>query len=104
MLLDLLIVFGAASALYQGRRNGFVLQFLAAIGFFGGLFFGSWLQRHTVSLVQTTNSRALLVVLTTLGCALIGLTIGQYAALHIKHRVRDHQINKLDTGLGGLLN
>jgi S1-C subfamily serine protease len=104
MLVDLLIVLGAAAALYQGRRNGFVLQIFAAAGFFGGLFFGSWLQRHTVSLAQTTDARAIILIVTTLGSALVGLTIGQYAALHIKHRLARHNINRLDNGLGGVLN
>ncbi|HEX4775100.1 MAG TPA: MarP family serine protease [Candidatus Saccharimonadales bacterium] len=104
MLIDLLIIILAISALYRGLGSGFARQLLAAIGFFGGLFLGSWLQPFTVRLASTPAPRAFIVILTTLGCALIGLTIGEFAGLRLKLRLFGKQINKLDNGLGGALN
>jgi S1-C subfamily serine protease len=103
MLLDALIIIGGLSALYRGRDSGFVRQGCSAIGFFGGLMLGGWLQPHTVNLTQTTNARALLLVTTTLGCALIGLTIGEYVGLNLKRRFMKRQLNHVDNGLGSVL-
>jgi S1-C subfamily serine protease len=104
MWIDLLIILGAAAALYRGRHNGFVVQFLAIAGFFGGLFFGSWLQRHAVTLAGSTEAKALITVITTLGCGMVGLILGEYIAERIKHRFKNLRIDRVDTDLGGVLN
>jgi S1-C subfamily serine protease len=103
MLVDLLIILLAISAAYRGRSSGFVRQFCSAIGFFGGLFLGSWLQQHTVDLVHTAGSRALVLIITIMGCALIGLTIGEYVGLRLKLRFFHKDINKVDDVFGAFL-
>src|SRR4051794_31010475 len=103
MLLDLLIILTAGAAIYRGRDSGFLRQFWASAGFFGGLFIGRWLEPHIVSLGQTTADRALLTLLTILGMALIGLSLGEYAGLHLKHRLLEKKLNKVDNGLGSFL-
>lgn len=103
MLIDLLIIAVIASAIYRGFSSGFVRQGAAVAGFFAGLFLGSWLQPHTVSLAHTPTGRALLVIATTLGCALIGLTVGEYLGLKLKLRLFGRHINKVDNGLGSVL-
>lgn len=100
MLVDLFIILGSLNVLYRGRCSGFVRQFLAFGGFFGGLFLGSWLQPHTVSLSQTAQSRAVILAGTILGSALIGLTLGEYLGLHLKRRLFQLRINKIDNILG----
>ena len=100
MLIDIIIVLAAISIAYRGRSSGFARQFCSAAGFFGGMFLGSWLEHYTVRLTQASSGRALILVLTIFGCALIGLTIGEYAGLHLKLRFFHKPINKLDEGLG----
>lgn len=103
MLIDLLIILALVSAIYRGRSSGFVRQGAAVAGFFGGLFFGSWLQPHTVALAHTATGRALIVIVTTMGCALIGLMLGEYLGLKLKLRLFGRHINKIDNGLGSAL-
>jgi S1-C subfamily serine protease len=103
MLLDILIVVLAISAAYRGRTSGFIRQFCSAFGFIGGLFLGGWLQPHTVNLAQTADGRALVLILTVLGCALAGLTLGEYFGLRFKLRFFLKKINKVDNSLGILL-
>jgi len=103
MLVDVLIILFAISSLYRGQEIGFVRQLGSTAGFFGGLFLGAWLQPHTVSLVQSQNARVLVTILTTLGCALLLLTVGEYLGLKLKHLVLLKRINSLDNGLGALL-
>lgn len=100
MLIDLAVFVLAISTALRGRGLGFVRQLFSAVGFFGGLFLGSWLQPHVVQLAHTTLSRALILVITTMSCALIGLTIGEYAGVHLKLRFFNSDINKLDNVLG----
>jgi hypothetical protein len=103
-VVDLFIILLGISAAYRGRGSGFVRQSCSAIGFFGGLFFGGWLQPHTVNLAQTAAARALILVVTTLGCALIGLTAGEYAGLRLKLRFFQKRINNVDNSFGAVLN
>jgi S1-C subfamily serine protease len=103
MLLDLLILLLIGFAAYRGRDSGFVRQFCSGVGFFGGLFLGSWLQPHTVKLAQTAAGRSIILVLTTMGCALVGLTIGEYIGVRLKLRFFHKQINRVDEGFGGVL-
>ncbi len=103
MLVDVLIVGLVVSALYRGHEIGFVRQMLSTAGFFVGLFIGVWLQHYTIRLVHTDLSRTLVTAATTLGCAIIVLTIGEYAGMHVKHRVRVKRINALDNWFGSAL-
>jgi S1-C subfamily serine protease len=103
MLIDILIVLFSITAVYRGRELGFVRQLCSTVGFFGGLFIGAWLEPHTVGLAHSQLSRILITFATTLGCALIFLTIGEYAGVHLKHKVVVRRINFLDNGLGAVL-
>lgn len=103
MIIDIAIVLFAISALYRGREIGFVRQLFSTVGFFGGLLLGAWLQHYTVQWAHNEASRSLITLATTLGCALIFLTIGEYAGIKLKHRVALNRLNRWDNGFGGLL-
>jgi S1-C subfamily serine protease len=103
MLVDILIILFSVSAIYRGKRSGFVHQFFSTVGFFGGLFLGSWLQPHVVNLASTTDLRTLIIITTTLGCALVGLTLGEYAGLRLKRHFFVKPINTVDNVFGGVL-
>ncbi|HZL08101.1 MAG TPA: MarP family serine protease [Candidatus Dormibacteraeota bacterium] len=105
MLVDILIIIFAFSALLRGRDIGFVRQIGSTAGFFGGLFLGAWLEPHTVNLAHSQTSRVVVTLVTTLGCALILLSVGEYLGIKIKQRVRGRlkRVNNLDNGLGALL-
>lgn len=103
MLIDVLIILFALSALYRGSEIGFVRQLLSTLGFFGGLFLGAWLQPYTVKLVSGTTERSIITVLTTLGCAIIVLAIGEYAGIKLKHKVLLKKVNLYDNWLGSML-
>jgi S1-C subfamily serine protease len=103
MLVDLLIILFAISAVYRGFEIGFVRQLFSTLGFFGGLFLGAWLEPHTVGHVHTPAGKAFLTLLTTLGCALLLLSVGEYLGLRLKHKVLLRRINVFDNGLGSVL-
>ena len=103
MLIDVLIVLFALSALYRGREIGFVRQLGSTLGFFVGLFIGVWLEPHTVNLVHTQTARSLVTIITTLGTALILLTAGEYLGIKLKRKVLLKRINSIDNGLGAVL-
>src|SRR5438270_8491158 len=104
MFIDLLIVIFAISALYRGREIGFVRQLCSTVGFFGGLFLGASLESHVLGLAHTPGGRSLITILTTLGCALIFMAVGEYVGLRLKHKVLLKRVNRLDNGMGGVLN
>lgn len=103
MLLDFLIIAGIIGALYRGTQVGFVRQACSTAGFFGGLLLGAWLAPHIVKSVHGTNARAIVTLLVTLGAALILLTAGEFLGVHIKYRVRQKKLNKVDNGAGSVL-
>jgi S1-C subfamily serine protease len=103
MLIDLIIIIFAVSALYRGREIGFVRQLFSTAGFFGGLFLGAWLQPYTINWGHSQAARLLITLLTTLGCAMILFSVGEFIGLKLKHRVLLKRINRLDNGFGGLL-
>ncbi len=103
MLVDLLIVTFAISAVYRGHEIGFVRQLTSTLGFFGGLFLGAWLEPHTVRLVHTQPSRALVTLLTTLGFALALLTLGEFIGIVLKHKVLFKRLNVYDNIVGSVI-
>lgn len=104
MLVDFIILLFAFSSLYRGREIGFIRQLSSAAGFFGGLFLGAWLQQYTRLLAQTDGGQSLLTVMTTLGSALVFLTIGEFIGIYLKHHIRvQKRVNKHDIGAGGLI-
>jgi S1-C subfamily serine protease len=104
VIIDLFIIIFAISALYRGREIGFVRQLCSTVGFFGGLFLGALLEPHLVGLAHTAGGRSLVTLLTTLGCALVLLTVGEYVGIKLKHKVLLKRVNRLDNGLGAVLN
>jgi S1-C subfamily serine protease len=103
MLIDILIILFAIGAVFRGREIGFVRQLCSTIGFFSGLFIGADLEPHTVLYAHTQIARVLITLLTTLGCALILLTIGEYVGVRLKSKVLLRPINLFDNGLGSLV-
>lgn len=103
MLIDILIILFAISAIYRGRDIGFIRQLCSTVGFFGGLFLGAWLEKYTVQLAHTQSARSIITLLTTLGCALILLTAGEYLGIYLKRKVVLKRANIIDNGFGGLL-
>lgn len=103
MFIDLVIVAAALSFLYRGRQIGFVRQACSTGGFFIGLFAGAWLQPHVISYTHSEAGRGLITALTTLGVAIIGLSVGEYIGIHLKHRVLLKRINSLDEAFGSII-
>ncbi|HVV66521.1 MAG TPA: MarP family serine protease [Candidatus Saccharimonadales bacterium] len=103
MIIDIAILLFCISALYRGREIGFVRQLFSTLGFFGGLFLGAYLQHYTIRIAHTDSARTAITLITTLGCAIIFLSIGEYIGIKIKHKVLLRRINRFDNGLGGIL-
>jgi S1-C subfamily serine protease len=102
--LDLFIVLFLVTALVRGSEVGFIRQFFSTLGFFVGLFLGALLHGLLTGLATTPNSRALLALFVTLGCALALMTIGEYFGLLLKFKLREaHLTNKLDRIFGSVL-
>jgi S1-C subfamily serine protease len=66
--------------------------------FIGALF----IEPHVVGLAHTQLTRSLLTLVSTLGTALILLSIGEYIGMVLKSRIQRLQINKVDVILGAV--
>lgn len=102
MVVDVLIVLFLISSLARGREIGFIRQLFSAIGFFGGLTIGIWLERHFIHLTDTTLSRAVLTLGLTLGSALLLLSIGEYLGVLLKRKLMQHSLNRADAVIGSV--
>lgn len=102
MIVDILIVLFLISSVVRGREIGFVRQLFSAIGFFGGLFIGVWLQQHFIHLTDTTVSRAMLSLLFTLGSAMLFLSIGEYVGVILKRKLMQRTIDGADALVGAV--
>jgi uncharacterized membrane protein required for colicin V production len=100
MLVDIAIIIFAISALLRGRDSGLLRQLFSTVGFFGGLFIGAALEPHTVTLAHSTLSRSIITLITTLGCALVFLTVGEYIGISLKHKVLLKRVNEYDNLFG----
>jgi S1-C subfamily serine protease len=100
MLVDLCIIVLLVVSVVRGRQIGFVRQLGSTIGFVAGLLLGAWIEPHTVSLVHTPAGRAFVTIVTTLGCALILLTVGETLGILVKRRLLHHRLNRYDNVLG----
>lgn len=98
--LDAVIVIVLAAAIIRGIDLGFIRQLFSAIGFFGGLFFGAWLEGRLPSLAQTTNSRALASVIIIFGCGMVFLIIAEVIANAIKSHIKIGILDRADRWLG----
>lgn len=104
MILDILIIIFGITALLRGRDIGFVRQIFSTVGFFAGLFIGAALEPRTIQWAHTAATRSLTTIVTTLGSALLFLSIGEYLGLRLKHRVLLVKlINTYDNALGAVL-
>lgn len=103
MILDGIIILFTISALLRGREIGFIRQAFSTVGFFGGLFIGALLQPETVKLAHSAGTRALVTLATTVGMALILMTIGEAIGIRTKHRVLLNKLNHVDNLLGSVL-
>jgi hypothetical protein len=90
MWVDILILAFCISAIYRGREIGFVRQACSTIGFFGGLFLGAWLQSYTVKLANTPSGRAVITLITTVGCATRSIKTNQYDRCATRRRNQHH--------------
>ena len=102
-MIDFIIVIAVIISVFRGYSIGFVRQFLSTIGFFGGLFIGAKLEKYTVVLGHNTNTKSLIGLITTLGVALILVTIMEYVGIIIKNKLVKIKINLIDSGLGSII-
>jgi len=99
-LIDLLIIIFLITSLFRGREVGFIRQLGSTVGFFGGLWIGALLEPHLVHLAHSQLSRSLITIGTTLGCAFLFLTIGEYIGIVLKTKVYAKPLNKVDNIFG----
>lgn len=99
-MIDALIIVFIIFSVYRGREVGFARQAFSAVGFFGGIVIGAWLQQYIVTDSMNSTERSLMALMTTLGCALVFLSIGEYLGLLAKRKVKLKHINKYDNFFG----
>lgn len=98
--IDIIVILFLVSSIFRGREVGFVRQLFSTVGFFGGLWLGTLLAPHTVQLVHSQGARSFVTLLTTLGCAFLLLSVGEYVGILLKSRVTLKQLNEVDNVLG----
>lgn len=67
---------------------------------------GAWLEPHTVGLAHGSLSRTIITLLTTLGCALLLMAVGEYLGIRLKRRLSVKSLkplNAFDNWLGALV-
>lgn len=102
-MIDIIIIVLAVISIFRGYRIGFIRQFLSTIGFFGGLLIGVYLEKYTIVYGHTPTSRALIGIVTTLGLAIIVVTILDFFANKLKTIITKIHLNFLDNELGSLI-
>jgi S1-C subfamily serine protease len=103
-IVDIIIILLVLSALVRGAEVGALRQVLATAGFFGGLFFGAWLEPHFAGLAHSAASRSWLALGITLGFALLLLAGGEYAGVVLKRKLmRHHEGEYADKSLGSVV-
>ncbi len=102
-MIDIIIVIAIIISLFRGYSIGFIRQFLSTVGFFAGLFIGAKLEKYTVVWGHSTNTKSLIGLITTLGVAMILVTIMEYVGIIIKNKLIKIKINLIDSGLGSII-
>ena len=102
-IIDLIIIIFGIGALFRGRKIGFIRQLFSTVGFFGGLILGAWMGSDFVRFAHTALSRSLLTLFITLGMALVGLSLAEYAGEILKRKVQIHKIDIIDRALGSII-
>ncbi|HEX7368294.1 MAG TPA: MarP family serine protease, partial [Candidatus Saccharimonadales bacterium] len=64
------------------------------------LLLGAFIEPHLVTLAHSQVSRSLITICTTLGCAFILLSVGEYIGILIKTKVYAKPLNKVDNAFG----
>lgn len=100
MIIDLFIILFLVSAFFRGREIGFIRQLFSTVGFFGGLYIGSLLQPYTIPFADNPPDRALIAIATSVGTALLLLTIGEFIGVTLKRRAMKLPINAYDNTAG----
>lgn len=105
-LTDVAIIMLAITAGARGIELGLLRQSLSAIGLLLGLLLGAWLQQYAVGHVQTPGSKALVVLLVVVSCALLLMNIGEFLGIALKQKLqhrRLHVLEKADKAAGALI-
>lgn len=103
LLINLIIILIVLISVFRGWTIGLVRQLFSAIGFFGGLFLGAYLEHWVVNFGHSNLSRTIYALLCTLGLAFILLTIGELIGNYLKKRIAFKELNILDNILGSLV-
>ncbi len=104
-LVDVIIVVFLISSMVRGADIGSIRQICSAVGFFGGLFLGAWIEPKVVHFAHTAASRSWLTLIITLGLALALLAAGEYLGIILKAKLqyRHHRVDVADRVLGLLV-
>jgi S1-C subfamily serine protease len=102
-LVDIVIILCAIAAIDRGLREGLLQHGLSLVGFFLGLFAGSFMARHLVTLVHTTLSRTLLALFLTVGTAIVLSSLGEIAGTRLREVAHRIKLSKPDKALGAVL-
>lgn len=98
--LDGFIIVVLLAAMVRGIELGLVRQLCSAVGFFGGLFLGVWLQSRLIHWAHAPNSRTMLSLGVIFGSAFLLLIIGEHLGNRLKSRLEVSRIDKADRFLG----
>ncbi|MGH7195453.1 MAG: MarP family serine protease [Candidatus Saccharimonadales bacterium] len=102
-LADFIIILLIISALVRGAEAGSVRQIFSAVGFFGGLLLGIWLEPHFIHYAHSQDSRSWLALLISLGAGVIFLSLGEYIGALLKGKIKNPKVNKIDKAFGSIV-
>jgi uncharacterized membrane protein required for colicin V production len=98
--IDAIIILILGVSLFRGFELGFVRQLFSTVGFFAGLGIGVLLEPYTVKLAASQAGKSIIALITTLGLAFLGLTVGEYVGILLKNKLVLKKINAVDNYLG----
>ncbi|MDB5169436.1 MAG: serine protease [Candidatus Saccharibacteria bacterium] len=103
MILDIIIVLLVISAVFRGREIGFVRQLLSTVGFLGGLYLGTRLERLTIHFATDQSSEVVIALVTVITTALLALVLTEQTGIRLKYKVLHKPINRLDNASGSVV-
>ncbi|HEY4963286.1 MAG TPA: MarP family serine protease [Candidatus Saccharimonadales bacterium] len=103
LILDLIIVVLALTAIFRGFEIGSLRQLFSTVGFFTGLFIGASIQPKVINLAHTTFTRTLITLATTLGLAFVFLLIGEFIGIYLKNKLHLKKLNTVDNLFGSVI-
>ncbi len=101
-IVDFIIIMVAIGAVGRGFRVGLFRQFLAAAGFFGGLFAGSLFAPQVAAMVTDGASKAIVTIMITLGLGLAASAIGEYIGGHLHDLADKLHLGSFNAVLGAV--